>query len=215
MDLEYAMWRAAAKVLPQVTVHGCGFHWSQAVFRQLKDRTKATFMKDKGTYVFVKKLLALLYLTAEEIPTVFTAIVQEHQLSSGLQSLVTYVRNNWIESSCFPLPKWSVYNCADRTNNDLEGYHHKLNTDTEKPNLPFYLLLDQLKNQCKDVTITICPTTRRKRFSENSSSHYTGRSSERGETMRTANSLESSSCSSAHISPLINELYKLLCDIFQ
>ena len=155
MDFEYAMGHTADKVFPEVSVRGCGFHWSQAVFRQPKDGTKAAFIKDEGTHVFVKKLLALPYLPAEEILAAFTKLTEQQPLSHELQSLVDFVRSNWIDTTRFPPSKWLVYNCAVRTNNDLEGYHHKLNSDAEKPNLPFYLQIDLLKKECQDVSITM------------------------------------------------------------
>ena len=154
MDFEYAMWRAVAKVFPDAEVKGCGFHWSQAVFRRLTDGLRAAYMHDNGTHKFVKKLLALPYIPADEIPSVFAELVRDTQLSSGLTSLTEYVRDNWVEGSRFPPSKWSVYKRAVRTNYDLEEYHHKLNANANKPNLPFYVLIDLIKTKCDDVKIT-------------------------------------------------------------
>ena len=53
IDYEHAMWRAIPKVIPTVTIHGCGFHWAQAVSRrQVQARglqAAAAYRQDSGT----------------------------------------------------------------------------------------------------------------------------------------------------------------------
>ena len=50
----------------------------------------------------------------------------------------------------WPVPSWSVFNQAIWTNNDVEGWHHKLNWKARKGNLQFYLLIT-LKQKTADT----------------------------------------------------------------
>ena len=36
LDFEAAVWHAVHEVLPRVTVFGCAFHWSQAVWQKVQ-----------------------------------------------------------------------------------------------------------------------------------------------------------------------------------
>jgi len=37
IDFEKAMWNCLCEVLPDVTVKGCVFHWTQALWRKVRD----------------------------------------------------------------------------------------------------------------------------------------------------------------------------------
>ena len=44
---------------------------------------------------------------------------------NNLNALTTYLRNNYINQ--IKIPQWNVYALDDKiTNNDMEGYHHRL-----------------------------------------------------------------------------------------
>ena len=47
-DFEAAIWGAARSVLPGVHVHGCTFHWCQAVYRQACQLGVQTASQEKG-----------------------------------------------------------------------------------------------------------------------------------------------------------------------
>ena len=161
LDFEAAMWRAISAVMPDVSISGCGFHWAQAVFRHGVQACglQRHFMKDAGTYKFIKKLLALPYLPADVIAASFDELVASVTLTDGLSQLVDYVRRQWIAGRFSP-ENWSVYMKTVRTNNDTEGYHRKLNQ--EKHKMPFYLLVQKLHDEATDVVITATLVSERK-----------------------------------------------------
>jgi hypothetical protein len=43
--------------------------------------------------------------------------------------LTKYIEKTWITSSVWPVHSWSVFMRPTRTNNDVEGWHHRLNKD--------------------------------------------------------------------------------------
>lgn len=51
MDFEKAAWSAVAKVLPNVHVHGCAFHWGQAVWRKTQNLgLRSLYLQDSQTF---------------------------------------------------------------------------------------------------------------------------------------------------------------------
>ena len=51
-----------------------------------------------------------------------------------LMQLVGYINRQWMENTTFPVSSWSAFMRPIRTNNDIEGWHNKLN-QVGKPNL--------------------------------------------------------------------------------
>lgn len=143
------------KVIPTVTIHGCGFHWAQAVWRQVQAHgLQAAYRQDSGTHRFIKKLLSLPYLPYEDIIATFDELISSTALTPNLITLVAYIRTQWITSTVFPPATWSVCKKNVRTNNDVEGWHRRLNSHAGKSQLPFYVLTSLLKQEAEDVNMT-------------------------------------------------------------
>ncbi|XP_041375153.1 uncharacterized protein LOC121388019 [Gigantopelta aegis] len=58
----------------------------------------------------------------------------------GLVTLMDYVDRTWMRSSVWSVSAWSVFNQSVRTNNDVEGWHHRLNHRALGTAPPFYML---------------------------------------------------------------------------
>ena len=66
----------------------------------------------------------------------------------GVHQFFDYVTDTWIDSdSLFPKKLWNYY-CFQglRTNNELEGWHRRLNSNIGTTNHNWYLVLQELKN---------------------------------------------------------------------
>ena len=110
---------------------------------------------EKGTtYSFVKKLMALPFIPHEYIPDVFTELSRQTE-NQQLLELIHYIRNTWIESTVWPPASWSVFNLATRTNNDVEGWHHRLNDRAERGQLSLYLLVPLLHQEAEMLPLQI------------------------------------------------------------
>ena len=83
------------------------------------------YMEDTGTHSYLRKLMALPFLPAIEIPTTFEQL-RLRANSDSLKALVAYIDSTWVYSSTFPPKDCSVYSQGIRTNNDLEGWHNAL-----------------------------------------------------------------------------------------
>ena len=95
--------------------------------------TKRAYYKKGATHKFVKRLLALPFLPADQIPTAFWAFWVNN---APLQPLIQYVSTTWMDNQQWPLAAWSVFGLAVLTNNNLEGWHTWFNSITKCKVLP-------------------------------------------------------------------------------
>jgi hypothetical protein len=54
-----------------------------------------------------------------------------------------YINNTWKPAS------WTVYRQSVRTNNDVEGWHHRINRKAQKPNFQMYILIVLLHKEAR------------------------------------------------------------------
>ncbi|XP_071955925.1 uncharacterized protein [Antedon mediterranea] len=72
-----------------------------------------------------------------------------------MQQLMRYMRSFWIDGAVFGPEDWVVYRQDIRTNNDLEGWHHRLNRKGKRASIPFYMLAELLYNEAVTVSINV------------------------------------------------------------
>ena len=103
---------------------------AQAIWRKVQDiGLRRAYIHHNATHLYVKELMAMQLLPAEHIDPVFQ-VLKTKATSSKLQHLTTYIEDTWINSSVWPPTNWSVYGQIVHTNNDLEGWHTRINTST-------------------------------------------------------------------------------------
>ena len=102
--------------------------------------------------MWFRKLLALPLLPAEHITPTFDRLSNKNS-NELLSRLFDYVAHTWIGSSICPPHKWSVYKETVRTNNDVEGWHRRLNCLSRRGQQPFYMLVDNLHSEAKFVSV--------------------------------------------------------------
>lgn len=146
MDFEMAMWRSVKKVLPNVQRQGCAFHFVQAVFTHIKgEGLQGAYTNDDGTYQYLQKLMNLCMIPAHHIPQLFTTLEQE-ATDNKLQAVTQYMRRTWIDGDMWTPEDWSVYGLNIRTNNDVEGWHNRMNL-LGRQNMSIYVLIPILQKE--------------------------------------------------------------------
>ena len=115
--------------------------------------------------------MALALIPEEHIPTAFTKL-QGKAETEPLKELCRYVSATWIGSTVWPPSAWCVFMQRTRTNNDLEGWHHRLNNLAKRGNLQFYLLLDLLHKEGVFVNVQVRLVSENK-LSRHQSKKYT------------------------------------------
>ena len=154
VDFESGLWKAIPKVYPNVNLKGCSFHWTQAVWRKIQLLgLQQQYINNSSTHDFCRKLMALPFLSAEHIETAFRNI-QEVSSNRVEEELTTYIGNTWITGQWQPRD-WSVFNQSVRTNNDVEGWHMKINTRARRGQVQLYLLIKLLHQEAKLVSLQL------------------------------------------------------------
>ena len=179
IDFEAALWQSVRGVMPHVRLVGCLFHYTQALYRQIQALgLQQSYQTDVGTKSLMRCYMALPVLPAPHIQPVFEALVT---MSPPLYNPFTnYIREQWIEGNIFTVTDLSIFGMETRTNNDVEGYHYRINSKAQRgkwlirewchyfvyylplifiiifiASLPFYLLCQFLKSEADIVEVTV------------------------------------------------------------
>ena len=120
------------------------------------------YSEDDAVYKYIRKLMALPFLPHCQISCMFLRL--EVQAETGpLQNLVAYIRRQWIRSTVFLPEKWSVYQQAIKTNNNIEGWHNALNRHKGgQSGLSMYSLIELLEREARLTAVTIRLVSKRK-----------------------------------------------------
>ena len=104
------------------------------------------------------KTIALPFLPADCINDAFQELEAstDHALHALVTSHLQYVRRQWIDSTIRPPSSWSVCRQTVRTNNDVKGWHRRLNGRANRSNLNLYQLIQLLHTEAMLVQMDLC-----------------------------------------------------------
>lgn len=152
LDFEMAVWNAFAECFPNVQLHGCSFHFTQAIFRKVQSLgMQVQYQENVPVRKFIRKLMALCFLPHHHVASMFAAL-QQQVSSERLEELCSYIKVTWLDT--WKPQQWSIYGMPIRTNNDVEGWHHKINRRS-RHSTPFYLLLQVLHEEANDISTSL------------------------------------------------------------
>lgn len=165
---EQALWTVLQRLLPDVTVKGCVYHWTQVAWKTVQELgLQMEYNNDKVTNIFLRKVLALPFLPHEEIQPTFVRLWVQ-ATTAPLQLFIQYVSSAWIYNTAWPPSTWSVFSALARSYKDVEGWRQVLKTRSsskgrtpaEKKLLNVYLLVNLLHQE------VCCLTPQTKALSE-------------------------------------------------
>lgn len=167
MDFEKAPISAASTVFESVTSIGCHFHLSQSIWRKVQEVGLATKYGDIPFALNIRKLSALAFLPADEIPSAFLEVAELLSNEEPNTKLLlkyfeeTYVlgririRKGKVMNSrtqpLFPPSFWSVHQCIEhglpRTQNSIEAWHRRWNTLVDSQRSTYRLIEEAIEEQ--------------------------------------------------------------------
>lgn len=122
-DYEAAVIKAIKTVYPQITVSGCYYHMSKAVWRNAK---RLNCIKTKDDRRMVRLAANLPLLPAKFIIPCWQNILDISPTTVSCQKFKKYFEREWLTQDF--LNVISVSEIRHRTNNALEGWNHRINT---------------------------------------------------------------------------------------
>jgi hypothetical protein len=136
MDYETAALASAAEAFPAAQVHGCFFHLSQCILRNMSNTLKKQIGESLETELQVKSLLALAFCPPEDVRIIFHLLYTGFPRESEIRNLGNYFRETWVGSQTssprYPIHLWSVYSRVirkdPRTTNSVEGWNHRMSS---------------------------------------------------------------------------------------
>ena len=122
------------------------FQFTQEIYRNVQNHGLAgEYNKGNSVTQLVRKLFALPFLPHRKMNDAFNSIREESNHDDlRIQNLLRYYDNNWLKSTIWYPKNICVYQRLVRTNNDIEGYHNRLNGKCKTVHPPFYKLLEVL-----------------------------------------------------------------------
>lgn len=120
------------------------------VFQITRVGLRKAYGKQPAVRQYLKQLMALPNLPAEHIVAAFEELRRRYPVmitrSEALEELLDYLEDNWVKNAAHPPSAWSTFQRTVRTNNDVEGWHRRINLQVkDKPNL--YLLVGILHKE--------------------------------------------------------------------
>jgi len=106
-------------------------------------------------YATYSRLMVLPLLPAEHIHPAFNNLRDSlpDDTDVRMTALVTYINDNWISSCLWPPCSWCAFQSSIRTNNDVEGWHNRLNQASYHCKLDLYKLVPLLYREAQCVTL--------------------------------------------------------------
>jgi len=127
---EISAWVILRENFTGISIHGCLFHYSQAIYKRV-GFLGLTGLDKQDTHVrkVVRKLFALPLLPHRRMVEVFASMLvaaEDADYDPQLSELLSYVDKTWFHSPIWSSKEICSYQSLVPTNNDCEGYHRRL-----------------------------------------------------------------------------------------
>ncbi|VDI15089.1 Hypothetical predicted protein [Mytilus galloprovincialis] len=122
--------------------------------RLTRDYKAFSYNRRDDVFSFCRNIMALPLLPASHIEPTFRELTSR-VTDPALEKFTSYVRKTWITSAFYQIATWCVFNQPTRTNNDVEGWHRRLNKKNNDEKPAFYTLIKRLHEEAQLLPIQI------------------------------------------------------------
>lgn len=153
LDFEKAAILSLRANFENVLLHGCLFHLGQIIYRKIQSSGLVNkYSTNQEFNIEMKCLLALSYLSPDNIPIYFNEILSDLQ-DEDSKTIYDWFEANYVSGTVTSQPKynpefWSCYvvnsKNIPRTQNSAESWHHHINQIINKKTPGFYHLVSEL-----------------------------------------------------------------------
>ena len=155
MDYEAAIWSGVRKVFPNINIKGCSYHYTQAIYRKVQEiGLQVQYVSDLNVKIVCRQLMALIYLPMSVMVDEFKDLYYYCEADEKLMELYVYVNDTWMNNSIWSIEEICVFEEPIRSNNDVEGWHRRLNSKARQ-SIGFYSLLSLLEHEADMVQINV------------------------------------------------------------
>ena len=122
--------RAVEQSFPNADIKGCMFHYTQAIWRKTQQIGLAEqYKNDDSVKTWVRRAAGLPLLPMNEVQNTWLEAMRTTPAVPRAVEFNDYVVTTWVDDDArFPLRMWNHFTNADpRTNNNVEGFHSRVN----------------------------------------------------------------------------------------
>ena len=167
IDFENAIKNALHTVFPDITIQGCFYHLSQAIYRKVQNEgLQVQYQNDVDLNMCIRSMAALAFVPVNDIVESFETF--SDNIPEVAQPVVDYFEDTYIgrqqrrgrRNPRFPHTMWSIHervvNNLPRTNNNVEGWHRHMqaNISAYHPNFWHFLIILRREQALNEVAIT-------------------------------------------------------------
>ena len=144
IDFETA---AVKETLPNTTIRGCFFHFTQCVWRKIQNCCATTEFRDNDSFhQLVRRAAVLPLVPSQRVEDVwFQALEDNDDNTAAVVRFKDYVTETWIEGH---FEFWNHFDPdGPRTTNAVEGWHHKLYRMCRRGHPNIYVFIEMLQKE--------------------------------------------------------------------
>lgn len=149
VDFELAVINALKIVYAKVKIRGCYFHYAKAIWRNIQEYGLTRLYRYSQNFKFYVAMISIIPLIPLQfvIDSLRICAIFKPQNNENIDAFERYLNSTWFSENCrFEISIWThCDNYGPRTNNNLEGFHSKLNRILRKAHPNFFICLNILK----------------------------------------------------------------------
>lgn len=166
-DFEEAAMSAICAIFPQISIHGCYYHFNNAIWKKGRE-LNLTKNKTLRRQVALSAVLPL--LPEERIFEGWFYVAAESPNDSQSEKFRKYMLSQWLRPNFIKV--WCSFDKRHRTNNFAEGWHYKLNSAIGKKNPNILKLLTVLHQDASLYSVKAIQSPKRRKLLSVSSDKY-------------------------------------------